>query len=136
MVSADFANSGRLDLVFNHPFSKPTFYRNKLNDPKLNSNHWIGLQLEGNSKDCNRDALGTRVDLLVTEKDGKAWRMVQEVQLVSGLLSQSDRRLHFGLGEQVAKVSAKVTWCGRSEKWILLSDLAMDRYHSVREDQP
>jgi hypothetical protein len=112
-VSADFSNHGRRDIIFSHPFKKPSFYRNRF---LLNSSaapNWIGFDLEGNAKQCNRDAIGTRVDLFIQKKSGETFRMTQEVQSVSGLLGQSDRRLHFGLGRDVAKVDAQIKWCGQ-----------------------
>lgn len=109
-VTADFSNSGRRDLIFTHPFSKPTFYKNV--EDSVDKNQWAGLILEGNGKNCNRDAIGTYVQLLVKSKDGSEFKISQELQTVSGLLSQSDRRLHFGLGPDPISVTASVRWCG------------------------
>ena len=90
-VVADFDNTGREDLIFTHPFSHPTFYKNVSTVKSGAENSWVGLELTGNGKTCNRDAIGTRVDFDVTRGDGSHFRLSSEVQLVSGLLSQSDR---------------------------------------------
>jgi hypothetical protein len=57
--------------------------------------------------------------------------MSSEVQAVSGLLAQSDRRLHFGLGKKPKKVEAVIHWCGQGEQKIILTP---NQYHT--EIQP
>ena len=113
-VAADFENRGRLDLLFTHPFSEPTFYRNRSTLATERENAWVGLALVGNGRDCNRDAIGTRVELTWTDAHGKNPIAVAEVQAVSGFLSQCDRRLHFGLGANATDVRAQIHWCGSS----------------------
>ncbi|CAN5430573.1 hypothetical protein BH10BDE1_BH10BDE1_05040 [soil metagenome] len=112
-VSADFENRGRRDLMFNHPFAQQTLYKNEavaLQDHA--ANHWVGFELQGNGTSCNRDAIGTRVDLYIEPATGAKFHIASEVQTVSGLLSQSDRRLHFGLGPNPKSVTAQISWCG------------------------
>ena len=126
-ITADFDNSGRLDLVFNHPFSKPTFLKNR---EILPGNSWAGLILQGNGVTCNRDAIGTRVELSVSRSDGSNFKLSSEVQMVSGLLAQSDRRLHFGLGKKPTLIEASIYWCGQKEQKI---NLKANQYQTVVE---
>ena len=60
-VVADFDNHGRRDVVFTHPFAKPTFYKNVADGVP---NAWAGLVLQGNGKSCNRDAWAPASTLL------------------------------------------------------------------------
>lgn len=118
-VSADFSNSGRRDVLFSHPFNKPSLYRNRFLAADAAAPAWVGFALQGNSHQCNRDAIGSHVDLLVRKKNGESYRISQEVQSVSGLLGQSDRRLHFGLGHDVDKVEAQIQWCGQMAQQVI-----------------
>ena len=89
-------------------------------------NHWVSFQLEG--VQCNRLALNAR--MRVTAGD-----LVQSGEVISGgsYLSQSDLRLHFGLGNHEAIDEAEVLWPdGKKE---ILTHLATDRYYVVREGQ-
>ena len=127
VIAADFDNQGRMDLVFAHPFSKPTFLKNHATN---SLNNWAGLSLEGNGKTCNRDAVGTRVEVTVNRKDQTTFQFSSEVQTVSGLLAQSDRRLHFGLGPNAQEVQAIIHWCGQGSQKVKLS---LNRYqHEVQ----
>jgi hypothetical protein len=89
-------------------------------------NHWVSFQLEGVT--CNRLALNARVR--VTAGDS-----VQVGELVSGgsYLSQSDLRLHFGLGSHDSADQVEVLWPdGKKE---MLSHLNADMFYVVREGQ-
>jgi Na+-translocating ferredoxin:NAD+ oxidoreductase RnfD subunit len=130
-ISADFENLGRRDLLFSHPFAKPTVYRNVSTLPKEQENSWVGLELVGDGVSCNRDAVGTRVELDVKDPFGHPFRLTSEVQSVSGFLGQSDRRLHFGLGPRPLEVRANIFWCGSSTAQIEV--LSIDRYQAVRQ---
>lgn len=131
-VTADFSNSGRRDILFSHPFQKPTFYKNKLLIERGKSPSWVGFELKGNAKNCNRDAIGSRVELFVYKNNGDKYRVDQEVQSVSGLLGQSDRRVHFGLGDDVAKIEAQIRWCGQETQKI---SPAINKYSQVTQGE-
>ncbi len=134
VVTADFENLGRRDLLFTHPFSQPTFYRNALGaDPGMRPRAWVGLVLEGNGTSCNRDAIGTRIELHATRADGSSFVQTAEVQAVTGLLAQGDRRVHFGLGSNVLRLQARIHWCGSSKEEVV--DLAAGSYHRRRQQQ-
>ncbi|MCB1319185.1 MAG: CRTAC1 family protein, partial [Leptospiraceae bacterium] len=148
MTMADFDNDGDLDLLVSHQFAPPALYANDFvecdsvtNTGDCRAKHWIGLQLEGNARDCNRDALGTRA-VIVAE----GLRQVREVTASNGLSAQNDVRLLFGLGalngstaqKPVASdkatgfINVSVHWCGaeRAQRYALQSN----RYHHLIQD--
>lgn len=130
MVSADFQNRGRRDLLVGHQFQEPTLYRNVDQSEPQQKNQWVGFTLESLDPRCNREALGTRVRLDVKNRDGSSWFIAQEKQAVSGFSSQSDNRLHFGLGQQSAQFSLQVLWCGQFLQ--TYENLQMNQYHNLR----
>lgn len=126
VITADFMNRGRRDLLFTHQFAQPSFYKNSFIGKAEEDNSWIGITLESQDPNCNREALGSRVELLVEKENGEHFTLMQESQAVSGFSAQSDKRLHFGLGQNVKKVTAKVNWCLLREE--TYSDLKWNQY--------
>jgi enediyne biosynthesis protein E4 len=122
LAVGDLFNDGRMEAVVENLVGEPMILRPE-GGPK---NHWISIQLEGVG--CNRLALNARVR--VTAGD-----LVQLEEVLSGgsYLSQSDLRLHFGLGSREIVDQAEVLWPdGKRET---LVHLAADRYYVVREGQ-
>lgn len=66
------------------------------------------LQLDLVGRDCNRDAIGARVEVLT----GTGERLVKTVRAGSGFQSQSGKRLHFGLGSGGVVKGVSVRWPG------------------------
>lgn len=128
MTSADFENRGRRDLLVGHQFDEPSLFRNL--NLSSQAPKWIGLQLQSLDARCNRDAYGSRVQIQVQTKNRKSWTIIQEKQAVSGFSSQSDSRLHFGLGLDTDRVDVKVLWCGQFEK--KYEQLPFNQYHLLR----
>lgn len=110
-ITADFGNRGRRDLLFTHQFKQPSLFKNEFIGKPTEQNQWVGLSLQSLKKICNREAIGTRVDLRVVKLDGSEFKIAQQVQTVSGFSGQSDKRLHFGLGQDVKEVWAEIDWC-------------------------
>jgi hypothetical protein len=67
------------------------------------TNHFINLRLVG--VQSNRSAIGARVTLYAGGR-----RQVQEVRSGSTLISQSDLRLHFGLGNTDKIARVEIEW--------------------------
>ena len=134
VAAADFDNRGRRDLIFTHPFSVATLYKNILKpQPQGMAKklaHWLTLTLESKDPRCNREAVGTKVILTVTKKDQKSFRLLQEQQVVSGFSAQSDKRMHFGLGADVENVKAEIDWCYGVQKQTF-EHLAIDQIHPL-----
>lgn len=101
----DFNNDGRLDILVCNNGGQVDLLENRT----ASRNHWIKLKLEGTH--CSRDATGSRVRV-----SAEKYNLIQEVHAGSSYLSQSDLRLHFGLGSRSRVNSIEVRWpCGRSQ---------------------
>src|SRR3984885_8138583 len=120
LAIGDLFNDGRLDLVVENLTGEPMILR-----PEGGAkNHWISFQLEGTKS--NRLALNARVR-------ATAGDLVQlgEVLSEGTYLSQSDLRIHFGLGDHAHIDKAQILWPdGKTET---LTNLIADRFYSVRE---
>lgn len=116
----DFNNDGQMDLVVTPMADRPFLLQNR----NKSGHHWLTLDLEGTAS--NRDGFGARITLAAGDK-----KFYSEARCPSGFLSQSDRRVHFGLG-QAAKVDfLKILW--PSGKLQELKDVAVDRVLKVKE---
>ena len=120
MAIGDLFNDGKLEAVVENLKGQPMILRPE-GGPE---NHWISFQLEGTKS--NRLALNARVR-------ATAGDLVQLGEVLSGgsYLSQSDLRIHFGLGSHERLDKAEVIWPdGKTET---LANLAADHFYTVRE---
>ena len=100
----DLEGDGDLDVVMsNRTAPRLRLMRNEL--PV--AGRFVVLHLEGDGARTNRDAVGARVELGTFA--GPLWRSVRAGE---GFLSQSSRRLHFGLGDSELTGIATVHWPG------------------------
>jgi hypothetical protein len=127
---ADLDNDGALDVIITHQFAPMSIYRNTLNDRPAGPGrpHWIGFQLRGNGRSCNRDAASSRV-ILQYEEQGRPIQQMREITIANGLSAQNDRRALFGLGAHAGGVTVSIGWCGEPAR--LYGPFALDRYHVV-----
>ncbi|MGA3129542.1 MAG: CRTAC1 family protein [Terracidiphilus sp.] len=122
LAVGDLFNDGRVEAVVENLVGEPMILRPE-GGPK---NHWVSFQLQGVT--CNRLALNARVRVAAGD-------LVQLGEVISGgsYLSQSDLRLHFGLGSHELLDQVKVLWPdGKKE---ILTHLAADRFYVLREGQ-
>ena len=119
MALGDLFNDGHLEALVNNMNERPSLYYNT--GPVEN---WITLQLVGMKS--NRAALGASVTL----EQGDDKRQ-QEVRSGDGYISQSDLRLHFGLGKSEKAKKLIIRW--PSGLFETLSDLPANHYYLVRE---
>jgi hypothetical protein len=84
---ADFNNDGHVEIAINNQNDSPSLLRNEGNY----RHHWVEIQTVGIKS--NRAGIGTRVKVIA---GGRA--QINEVRSGGSYLSQSDLRLHFGLG--------------------------------------
>ena len=91
MAIGDFDNDGDLDVLVNCMNDAPQLLRC---DSTL-KNNWIKIRTEGTRS--NRTGIGARV-ICTTQQDGKTHRQMDEVRSGGSYISQSDLRVHFGLG--------------------------------------
>ena len=116
----DLFNAGRQDVVVNNMNDSPSL----LHDCAPPAGHSLVVQLIGTRS--NRSAIGARVSIRT-----RAGEQTQEVASGSSYLSQSDLRLHFGLGGNDRVEEVRVRWPGgATEFW---SGLAVDRTHNLTE---
>ncbi len=101
LAYADFENNGRVGLVYNNIGEPPGLLRNATRT----KNHWIRLELEGDGKKTNRNAIGAKVEI---EAGGK--KQIRWVVGGGSFLSASDRRLNFGLGSAEKVDAVRVHW--------------------------
>jgi hypothetical protein len=95
----DFDNDGDVDVLINNLDGPPTLLRNDGG----NRGNWILLKCVGTKS--NRSGIGTRVTLTAGGR-----RQIDEVMSGSSYYSQSDLRLHFGLGELVKADLVEIRW--------------------------
>ena len=119
MALSDLFNNGRVAAIVNNMNEPPSIYYNTA--PVEN---FISLQLVGTKS--NRAALGAAVTLEQgTDKREK------EVRSGDGYISQSDLRLHFGLGQAAKAEKITIRWpSGLVET---LKDLPANQYYVVKE---
>ena len=96
----DLDNDGDIDIVVTDYHAPAHFLRNQGG----NRNHWIGLDLRGTKS--NRDAVGAQVRL--TSASGKVQYAM--VSTAGSYLSASDRRVHFGLGQEQTIREIRIQW--------------------------
>lgn len=120
LAVGDLFNTGRLDVVVENLTGEPMILETTP-DPK---NHWISLQLEGGPS--NRLALNARAYV-------KAGGTQQMSEVLSGgsYLSQSDLRLHFGLGPAALVNELKLHWPDGNEQ--VFQNLAADNFYHLKE---
>jgi hypothetical protein len=121
---ADIDGNGTLDVVLVENGGPARLLKNDGGT----GNHWIRLALEGDGKRCNKSAIGARVIV-------KAGDLVQkcEVRASKGYLSCSELRLTFGLGKAAKVDRVEIHWPGRDVPMQVLTNLAVDRMHTVRQ---
>jgi hypothetical protein len=122
VATADLFNDGKLDVIVANQNNIPLVYKNELQ----NGNHWIEFDLQGTV--TNADAIGAKV---VLEWDGK--KQVQTVTGGMGFSSQSQHRLHFGIGKSSKIEKATIYWpTGRKT---VIDNLQVDKLIVIKENK-
>jgi hypothetical protein len=95
----DYDNDGDVDVFIVNLNGRAALLRNEGG----NLRNWLELELVGASS--NRDAIGARVTLISGGRTQVAQR-----KSATGYLSQSDHRLHFGLGDAETVERIEIAW--------------------------
>lgn len=101
---ADFNGDGLLDMVVANNADPPIILMNKLQS----TGNWLRIDVAGAAK-ANPDAIGTRVRVTIDDKGTKR-TLTRWVEVGLGFCTQSDLRLHFGLGSADAIQAIEVNW--------------------------
>ena len=92
---ADFDNDGDLDLAAN----------GKLFENKGNPNHWLKVNLRGDGKKINRNAIGAQVRIKTNSNT-----LTRQVEAGTGQGNQNEFTLHFGLNNHKDPVQLEIFW--------------------------
>jgi hypothetical protein len=117
----DYDNDGDLDVLILNMNDVPSLLRNDGG----NKNNWIKIKLLGTV--CNRTAVGARVRV-VTGKHAQ----IDEVHCGTSVMSQSDLRLHFGLGQAKQVEAIEVKW-PTTQKIERFTDLEVNQILTIKE---
>jgi hypothetical protein len=118
----DYDNDGDLDAFIVNLNDRGVLLRNEGG----NQHNWLVLHLVGRSS--NRDGVGARVKLTCGGTE-----QVAQKKNSTGYLSQSDHRLHFGLGEHEVVDRIEIVW--PSGKVQVLEDVPAGRILTITEPQ-
>src|SRR5579864_3521226 len=109
-----------MSAVINNMNAAPSLLVNQIK----NANHWIAIRAVGTKS--NRDGIGARIRV---KSPGRV--LVDEVRSGSSYISNSDMRVHFGLGKSDRIDWVEVRWpSGLIERF---SGLTVDQIHTLKE---
>ena len=117
----DLNNDGSLDIVVTSLNGTPRILINTGDS----GNHWLMLNLVGHKS--ARDAIGAKVKL--TTASGRV--LYNHVSVSVGFMSSSDKRVHFGLGQETKIASIEIRWPSGIRQ--VLKDVAADQFLKVDE---
>ncbi len=116
----DYDNDGDIDIFLNNANQPATLLRNEGG----NSNHWLTIQPIGTQS--NASGIGTKVVVKAGDMS-----LFKEVRSGASYLSQSDVRVHFGLGENSKIDTLEIHWqSGRIEQF---SNLKSNQILRIKE---
>jgi hypothetical protein len=119
LATTDLDGNGTLEIVTVNMNDPPALYR-------LDTQRGNALVVELTGTKSNRSAIGARVSVEAGEL-----RLTEEVRSGSSFASQSDFRIHFGLGHAKAVNKLLVRWpSGAREEF---SDVASNQFITVKE---
>jgi hypothetical protein len=116
----DVDNDGTIEVLVNNQNEPPSLLKQSV----PSSNHWIILRLSGVKS--NRSAIGARVRLTASGRT-----RIDEVRSGGSYLSQSDLRLHFGLGAAKEADRIEVDWPSGARQ--RMEHVKADRVVEIRE---
>ncbi|PYX64681.1 MAG: RNA-binding protein, partial [Acidobacteria bacterium] len=120
MAVGDLWNDGRMSAVINNMNAAPSLLANQVKS----TNHWIAIHTVGTKS--NRDGIGARIRVKAGSRI-----LVDEVRSGSSYISNSDMRVHFGLGKADKIEWVEIRWpTGLIEQF---NNLGVDQVHTLRE---
>jgi len=119
-VVVDYDNDGKMDVVVGLMGDRPVLLHNR----DRSGNHWITLSLRGTRS--NPAGWGSQIEVKAGDSTYS-----QECRCPSGFLSQSDPRVHFGLGKASRIDQIRITWPSGTVQ--TLTDVRVDQILKVTE---
>ena len=119
VAAVDFDNDGDVEILVNNSHDPPSLLKNY-----GEHGNWVMLKLVGTKS--NRDGIGARVTVHV---DGQ--QQLQEVHSGGGYISQSDFRLHFGLGKATRAETIEVQWLSGQRQ--VFHDVSAGKFYLIEE---
>jgi enediyne biosynthesis protein E4 len=118
----DFNNDGKIDVVVSVLNGPPELFLNR----SANHHHWIILKLVGVAD--NRDGLGTQVKITTAHST-----QYNQATTAVGYNSSSDKRIHFGLGDDPIIDKIELAWpTGRKQ---VLTHIKADQILTITENK-
>ena len=117
----DLNNDGAMDIVVTSLNAAPRILMNSADS----GNHWLLLSLTGHKS--ARDAVGAKIKL--TTASGRV--LYNHVAISVGFMSSSDKRVHFGLGDETKVSSIEIRWPGGTRQ--VLKDIQADQVLKIDE---
>jgi hypothetical protein len=121
---ADYDNDGLPDLAYSHNGGPLVLLRNAT----ATGNHWVRLELVGDGKKSNRNAVGARVEV-----EAGGTRQVRFIHGGGSYLSASERRQVIGLGAAESAERVSVVWPSGAKQEF--TNLAAGRWWRLHEGQ-
>jgi enediyne biosynthesis protein E4 len=120
LAVGDLWNDGKISAVVSNMNAAPSLLVNQIRS----ANHWIGIRTIGTKS--NRDGIGARIRVKTATRI-----LVDEIRSGSSYISNSDMRVHFGLGAAAKVEWVEIRWpSGLIERF---ADLKVDEIHNVKE---
>jgi hypothetical protein len=119
----DLNNDGSLDIVVTSLNRSPRILRNTADS----GNRWLILDLVG--RKSARDAIGAKVKL--TTASGRV--LYNHVAVSVGFMSSSDKRVHFGLGQETKISSIEIRWPSGMQQ--VLRDISANQFLNIDESR-
>jgi enediyne biosynthesis protein E4 len=120
LAVGDLWNDGRISVVISNMNAMPSLLVNQIRVP----NHWIAIRTVGTKS--NRDGIGARLRVKTADRI-----LVDEVRSGSSYISNSDMRVHFGLGLATKVEWVEIRWpSGLLERF---ANLSVDQIVTLKE---
>ena len=128
VATVDWDQDGKLDLWMNNRTGPQVRF---LHNQTPSENHFLQIRLEGDGKTTNRDAIGSRLEVVLKGQDDV--RLVRSLRAGEGYISQNSKWVHFGLGDSTAIEKVIIRWPnGVTESF---TGLDADKRYTIRQGE-
>lgn len=120
LATGDLDNDGLIDVVMSSNDGRAFVLHNETRT----THHWITIQLVGGPS--NRDGIGAEIQLTTAKAQQTA-----TVTTGGSYASSSDKRVHFGLGDEESVRAVEIRWPSGARE--TLHPPAVDRFYTITE---